>query len=288
MGSVTFKKDSLYWGNADVYTHVIGFEEAPYHGHDFIEFFYIKSGACLHKLNGRTEKLMLGDACLLVPSDLHTFIRSDEDVTFTHRDIIFSFDYFKEVCDSYAPSLYADIVGKKYKLHFRFSDEEIIRIENLISFINHEKYHENQGGNELYLLATKTLCKEIVNLIIEKNLKESTVYPKWINDFIFLMDEPSNLQKSLDELTRDQHLSKSYMCRTFKKIFGMTMIEFFNKQKIRYAYYLLCSTDLTIDRISAEVGINNPQHFYPMFKRYIGMTPNAVRKIKKEKESQKE
>lgn len=284
MKVVTFQKDSLYWGNADVYTHVIGFEEAPYHRHDFIEFFYIKSGECLHKINAQTEELTRGDAYLLVPSDAHTFVKSEENEKFTHRDIIFSFEYFKEICDTYSPALYADIIGKKYKLHIKFSDEEIIKIENLIFFISNEKYKTNKSENETYLLATRTLCKEIINFIIEKNLEEISVYPKWINDFIYLMDEPSNFQKSLDELTRDQHLSKSYMCRIFKKIFGMTMIEFFNKQKIRYAYYLLCSTDLNIDRICEEVGINNPQHFYPMFKKYIGMTPNAVRKIKKQKE----
>lgn len=281
MKMITFRKDSLYWGNTEIYTHVIGFEEAPYHSHDFIEFFYVKSGSCIHKINSRTEELGLGDAYLLVPSDMHKFVKQENNGEFTHRDIIFSFDYFKEVCDSYSPALYGDIVGKKYKLHFKFSDEEIIKIENLIAFINNEKCDAENGGDGLYSLAAKTLCKEIINILIEKNLAETTVYPKWVSDFIFSMDEPSNLKKSLDELTENQYISKSYRCRVFKKIFGMTMIEFFNKQKIKYAYYLLCSTDLNINKICEEVGINNPQHFYPMFKKYIGMTPNTVRKIKK-------
>ena len=282
MENKTFKRDSLYWGDSEVYTHVIGFEAAPYHNHDFIECFYVKSGACIHEINSQTEKLTFGDFYLLVPSDWHKFLRSEENGPFTHRDIIFSFDYFKSVCDTYSPELYSDIIGKKYKLNFNFSNEEIIKIENLISFINNKKSGNADKENALYALATKTLCKEIINVIIEKNITETSIYPKWINDFLFLMDEPSNLKKTLKELTQNYYLSKSYMCRVFKQNLGMTMIEFFNKQKIQYAYYLLCSTDMNIEKICGEVGINNVQHFYPMFKKYIGMTPNAVRKNRKQ------
>lgn len=285
MESITFEKDSLYWGNSEVYSHVIGFEEAPYHSHDFIEFFYVKSGTCTHEINSQTENLVLGDFYLLVPSDMHKFVNSEGSDNFTHRDIIFSFDYFKSICDTYSPKLYVDIISKKYKLNFNFSNEEIIKIEKLVSLINHKRYDADEGRNELYSLATKILCKEIINVIIEKNITEKTIYPKWINEFLFLMDEPSNLKKTLEELTSNYYMSKSYMCRVFKKNLGMTMIEFFNKQKIKYAYYLLYSTDMNIEKICVEVGINNVQHFYPMFKKYIGMTPNAVRKNRNEKEN---
>ena len=77
MESITFEKDSLYWGNSEVYSHVIGFEEAPYHSHDFIEFFYVKSGTCTHEINSQTENLVLGDFYLLVPSDMHKFVNSE-------------------------------------------------------------------------------------------------------------------------------------------------------------------------------------------------------------------
>lgn len=87
--------------NRTVYTHIIfKYEDPGTHCHDFIEFFYVLEGECLHLLNGKAGKIASGDACLLTPNDIHAFQKTGR--TFLHRDILFQTDYFRSVCNMYS------------------------------------------------------------------------------------------------------------------------------------------------------------------------------------------
>ena len=81
------------------------------HRHDFIEFFYVMSGSCSHILNGIENVITAGDAFLIMPNDEHIFLNPSTNTDFMHRDILFSLDYFSQVCDKqklvYAKSLLA-------------------------------------------------------------------------------------------------------------------------------------------------------------------------------------
>lgn len=89
--------------------------------------------------------------------------------------------------------------------------------------------------------------------------------------------------KSLDELTERFGISKSYICRLFKKQTGMTIIEYINRLKIQYAYQLLQETDIPINEISVQSGFKTVIYFNRIFKKIVGDTPKNARKIAKTK-----
>jgi len=72
-------------------------------------------------------------------------------------------------------------------------------------------------------------------------------------------------------------VNASYLSTLFKKEMGVTLTEFIHHQKIQYAINLLNKTDLQIQNIAAQIGINDVNYFIKMFKKINGMTPKEYR-----------
>ncbi|WP_366250085.1 helix-turn-helix domain-containing protein [Thomasclavelia ramosa] len=58
----------------------------------------------------------------------------------------------------------------------------------------------------------------------------------------------------------------------------MTINEYIILSRISYAKGLLKNTDLTVQEITFEVGMNNVSHFINLFKARENLTPLAYRK----------
>ena len=267
-----FQVGDHFLTNSTVTSHIIGYEENDFHSHDFIEFFYVLQGTCEHNYNGVKTQLQVGDAFLLVPCDKHQFVKTPNSNLFLHRDIIFTYDFFKGICNTYQENLYQDIIDKKYKLNFKITNEEITKIEsmipNLIINLSETRYE----------LVTKVITKTIINWIIEKNISLNVTYPNWLIQIINIMNSPYNANFSLNEFLKTIPYSYSYICHKFKDYIGVTMTEYNNQQKIKYAYSLLKTTTLSIEEICNKIGFSNLSHFYNLFKKYYNTTPNKIRK----------
>lgn len=256
-----------------VYSHLIAYENSYPHRHMFIEFFYVFDGSCMHNLNGELSIIRTGDAFFLTPNDVHEFCELDNS-NLLHRDILFSIEYFREACDFFAPTLYDDILDGKYNLQFSLSIEQINRIENLALHLNPSLQNIN------YELSAKTLSTFIITLIIEHNLPKVTNYPAWLAKLLSMMHNYENLAVDLSKLISEFAYSKEYLRRSFKKHLGVTMTEYFNKQKMHYAYSLLLSTSYSIEQICELIGITNIAYFYQLFKKHFGITPHSIRERK--------
>jgi len=84
--------------------------------------------------------------------------------------------------------------------------------------------------------------------------------------------------KSLDELAEHFDISKSYLCRIFKKRTGLTVITYLNSLKLQYACKLLLETDLPINEISRMCGFKSDIYFTRVFKKLMECTPSQKRK----------
>lgn len=59
---------------------------------------------------------------------------------------------------------------------------------------------------------------------------------------------------------------------------GMTITDYFNEQKMKYAYSLLRSSSYSIEQICERINFNNTSYFYRLFKKHFGVTPKEVTK----------
>lgn len=82
---------------------------------------------------------------------------------------------------------------------------------------------------------------------------------------------------SLDEIAKQNYISKSTLCREFKKSVGTTPGEYITRTRLLAAKQLLINTDLPIHVVASEVGFAYPNYFYSVFRKYEGITPQQCR-----------
>ena len=81
---------------------------------------------------------------------------------------------------------------------------------------------------------------------------------------------------SLDELAARFFISKSYLCREFKRFTSLSFVAYLNKIRVLHAQRLFVESDKTITAISAEVGFGSLTHFERVFVQHTQSTPKRM------------
>ena len=84
---------------------------------------------------------------------------------------------------------------------------------------------------------------------------------------------------TLDELADKFYINKYYMTRIFKEQFGLTINTYLQQARITRAKQMLRFSDLPIDKIGADCGLNDANYFSRVFKKVEGISPGEFRKI---------
>lgn len=84
---------------------------------------------------------------------------------------------------------------------------------------------------------------------------------------------------TLDFLSGKYFINKFYLTRIFKEQFGVSITNYLLQIRITHAKRLLRFTDLSIDKISHECGMNDANYFSRAFKKVEGITPGQFRKM---------
>lgn len=83
---------------------------------------------------------------------------------------------------------------------------------------------------------------------------------------------------TLDTLSENFNLSKTYLSKYIKEKSGMTFQDAVKKARMRKARRLLKETNQTVESIAALVGYENVEHFNRLFKKAYDMTPVQFRR----------
>jgi AraC-like DNA-binding protein len=73
-------------------------------------------------------------------------------------------------------------------------------------------------------------------------------------------------------------MSESYFMSFFKRVTGLSFMEYLNHYRIERAQALLANTDDSMASISQEMGFCDQSYFGAVFRRVIGMTPATYRR----------
>lgn len=79
---------------------------------------------------------------------------------------------------------------------------------------------------------------------------------------------------SLDEVAHIVGYEKHYFCNKFKKLTGISYINYVNNLRIQYACRLL-SEGYTVSNTCEKCGFENLSYFIHLFKKIIGVTPKT-------------
>ena len=84
---------------------------------------------------------------------------------------------------------------------------------------------------------------------------------------------------SVKEICEHYPYSQSMLLRQFKKLTGMTMVEYKAEQKMKFACQLLSMSDMKIIDIASTLQYNSLSYFLHAFKEAFDMTPSEYRKL---------
>lgn len=82
---------------------------------------------------------------------------------------------------------------------------------------------------------------------------------------------------TLEQVARQVHLSKSYLCRILKEELGCTFTEYTNRLRIERSKTFLHRSTMSLSEIACAVGFDDQSYFTRIFKRVVGMPPGKYR-----------
>lgn len=99
-----------------------------------------------------------------------------------------------------------------------------------------------------------------------------------LDAIITYMEENLSTKMSLDILSREFHVSSSYIKRLFAQYKQTGAIKFFTQLKIEQAKKLLREKEKNVSQIAEDLGYDNIYYFCNQFKRLTGMSPMEYRR----------
>ena len=245
------------------------------HQHAFVECFFICEGSIIHHTNDTQEVLSVGDGIVILPNCPHSFERFQPCI---HRDTMISMELFEECCLFLNKSIYDELVAKKY-LRFHIDMERIQFFEkSVITYINCSNVFQKKKYE-------KFLATLLLSYITMPDFYKSSS----VNDFqsrcIATLSEVFHKPNAIELAQQQLQFNKSYLSKKFKDVFGVTMTDYVNEMRIKYASYLLSATEYPLTHICELIGLDSLPYFNKLFKAYYHTTPAKYRKdVQKEQE----
>ena len=141
-----------------------------------------------------------------------------------------------------------------------------------------KNYSDNE---EIYLKVSEILFKIILKLVT--NIEEQKVSATAIK-IKEVLDRSIYRKVTVEDLCLEINLSKSQVCREFKKYYNMTPYQYLLNRRINIAQNLLVKTKISIKEISESLCFADEYYFSNIFKKKNKMSPLAYRKNVKNEE----
>lgn len=160
--------------------------------------------------------------------------------------------------------------------------DDTVGVSEFIQSIHNESIADSMYMRENISAYFKLLFYKIAELIHNKSaigINNYSVQLKKIRNMIY--NNPTQ-KWSVQELADEIHLSVSYFQHLYKAQFNVSPISDVINSRMKYAKYLLCSTDYSVNAIATELNYSRDIQFIQQFKSLTNQTPLQYRKYSKQ------
>ena len=198
-----------------------------------------------------------------------------------------------------------------YELQFEFSNEFLIVYGNKESF---NLDHFIPFNQKEICCNTQMVLHDIVKCKHSGILKSMFLESKALSLLLYFQNEQTSIQalcnsckflskpiekdkifkakelilNSLDkpytipELSMIIGINQCYLKKGFKEIFGKTVYDFVQEQRMLKAKLLLTTTNVTVSQIADQIGFSSQSNFSAAFKKYAGVFPSELQRVQAE------
>jgi len=78
---------------------------------------------------------------------------------------------------------------------------------------------------------------------------------------------------TIKELSRKAAINECYLKKGFKQMYGTTIFDFYQSQRMEHAKYLLYEKGMNVTEVSDSLGYSSISHFSTAFKKHTGIKP---------------
>lgn len=262
-------------------SHHFGIPEPwRWHYHKEVEFIAVLEGSLGIQSKRNYVILQPGDVMILGASQPH---RSHKVLTGALRYIVFQVDLSRHFDESTLPYLhcFSELTQPLEQLNYIFSQNDAAQHEAFTLIL--EIFKESQSRIKGYEIAISSSIKRLLLLLLRSdtrnllNFSEESGLLRLRPVFDFVDCRLAD-KIAVQDVCVLLNLSYHYFIKYFKKIMGVSFVDYVNYKRIKEAERLLLTSDLTIMEVSFEVGISNMAQFYKLFKRHNQCSPREFKK----------
>jgi len=248
------------------------------HRHDFFEFAIISEGHCISKINDNPErKLSRGEMIFTRPCDTHTITPADR--IYKHRDLYVTEEKMREICSGYGKNFYERITSPDFPLEYKIGINEFYSIEQK-ALVLKQSHLDAKKSNRSLTFAEQlhtSLINQLIGIMLYHALPETDEQiPLWLEKLNLQIEQFDLVTYSVKKVITTTGYSHGYVCRTFKRVFGETLINRLNRSKVLYSVNLLGK--MKIVDIAMLLGWENPKNYAIAFKKVYGESPSQYLK----------
>lgn len=166
--------------------------------------------------------------------------------------------------------LFVKIDGFNFEKPIKFSD-----VGERMEFLFKAVQYEMTEGYKNDILVSHYIKAILISILLindnpNPNKKESLTVEYIKNHYT------ENI--TLDQLMELNHVSKSFLCRHFKEMNGITIVNYINTLRIDNAKkQLITNRNATVDEIAHSVGFESSKYFAKVFRSSTSMSPSEFR-----------
>jgi len=135
-----------------------------------------------------------------------------------------------------------------------------------------ENIYTNAKVHELLLYSVECLIEEKEENFACKFLQEESGRDRIYKAREVLLEHIGN-PITIKELSRKVAMNECYLKKGFKEVFGTTIFDFYQQQRMEHAKYLLYEKSLSVTDVSDLLGYSSISHFSAAFKKHTGLKP---------------
>ena len=244
------------------------------HSHRFIEVDFVETGSCGMLFGTESVRLTTND-CLLIYPDVRHFFFTKARASCTIVQLEFAVENFPQ------GSLGAiQAPGRSFL--------KLLPQPSLSQCIRNIRYEQARAApdsaammrllfDQLFLL----LKREVDGVYSDpahRNERESPLVRNLVEVLKNDYEEPLTIEGVSDGLG----VSSRYLRRIFHDAYGMTIGDFLTGLRLKKASSLLGPASLSILEVALQSGFSSSQYFARVFKKEIGLTPGAFRRLRAE------
>ena len=168
-----------------------------------------------------------------------------------------------------------------WKLQFnQYHFDNDTEVTNLINKLMRVCSSEDRTKNIYADLNLKELLIRLVQSqhLVQVSMESSKIANQSRLHYILHFIQEHLTQKiSTDNLCKKAYMSRNEFFRWFREQFGITPVDYINKERIKLAKQLLAQKNSTITEVSYQCGFADVNYFVRLFKKTEGVTPGAYK-----------